>query len=408
MAKYGKEPNDRDVPRLTVSDLTALWRQIKRLLKHSTEERARLFGQLGVKPDAQRVIDDLLIRLGDFNVSEPGVLVDESECELGWQPSVLAPVFYGISDLGTADGLPSRVRVFYPSIDGSPQNAQILIGCGRYPLVAFLHGQCNEADHFRAWDLVPIQLARSGYVVAVPELSSHPPFGGADNPDVARVEQVLLWMRTSWSHAAMLMPQPMTAIVGHSWGALAGAVVASRLLPQSAVSAYASLSGGWLEWPPSPPRPLQMLNMATMFMWGTGSSDLFANLDGASASVWAEPRGATHKVVFRDGEHWDYFREGGTSCGFFRGPCSLMRSLAADFLTTFLSHYMPPEKWTLLNATIPHSLIPPPLDLSPQQEFFAGGHLTGLAQISSASACSVTHTWRLPPFGGGAITLGAA
>jgi hypothetical protein len=62
----------------------------------------------------------------------------------------------------------------------------------------------------------------------------------------------------------------------------------------------------------------------------------------------------------------------------------------------------------LLNQTIPHSLLPPPLDLTPQQEFFVGGHLDGLSQIGSSSVCSVTHTWRLPPFGGGSVTLGAA
>lgn len=402
MATYGDNPSDALAP----SDLTALWRQINRLGRHGPEERARLFGQLGVTPEAQRSVDALLVRLGDIRVKEPGVLVGDGGCSLGWQPSVLAPVFYGTSDLGDADGLPGRVRVFFPSLDGSPQNAAMLVGCGRYPLVAFLHGQCRDANHYRAWDLVPSQLARSGYVVVVPELSSLPPFGGS-NRDVDLVEEVLLWMRTSWTHAAALMPRPMTAIVGHSWGALAGAVLATRLQGQASVSAYASLSGGWLEWPSSPPRPLPSLNLAAMFMWGTGTSDLFSQLEGGAARLWDEPRGATHKVVFRDGEHWDYFREGSTNCGLFRGPCLLMRSLAADFVATFLSHYMAPEKWTLLSATIPHSLIPPPFDLTPQQEFFAGGHLAGLKGISPASRCSVTHTWRLPPFGGGAITLGA-
>jgi pimeloyl-ACP methyl ester carboxylesterase len=353
----------------------------------------------------RRRIDELLGHLGDIQVLEPGLVLDESGCELGWQPSVLAPVFYGFSDLGTADGLPGRVRVFFPSTDGSPQDAEILDGCGHYPLVALLHGQCGEADHYRAWDLVPAQLARSGYVVVVPELSSQPPFGEGANPDVARVEQVLLWMRASWAHASVLMPRPLTAVVGHSWGALLAAVVAARLQAAGSVSAYASLSGGWLEWPPSPPRPLASLDMATMFMWGTGSSDLFSVLEGAAASIWDEPRGASHKIVFLDGEHWDYLRESATTCGFWRGPCTLMRSLAADFLTTFLSHYMAPERWTLLNVTIPHSLLPPPLDLTPQQEFFAGGHLQGLAQIASSAGCSVTHTWRLPPLGGGSVTL---
>jgi hypothetical protein len=389
----------------TPAHVTSLWRQFNALRKRTAAERAEVFKELGVSAKTQRRIDELLDRLGDIQIVEPGLVLDERGCDIGWQPSVLAPVFYGFSDLGTAEGLPSRVRVFFPSIDGSPQNAQILDGCGRYPLVAFLHGQCNDAEHYRAWDLVPAQLARSGYVIAVPELSSQPPFGDGPNADVAVVEQVLLWMRASWPHRSLLMPRPMTAVVGHSWGALLAGVVAARLQAAGSVSAYASISGGWLEWPPSPPRPLPLLNMATMFMWGTGSSDLFSALEGSAASIWNEPRGATHKVVFRDGEHWDYFRDGSTSCGFWRGPCGLMSSLAADFLTTFLSHYMAPEKWALLDVTIPHNLIPPPLDLSVQQEFFAGGHLQGLAQIESSAGCSVTHTWRLPPFASGSITL---
>jgi hypothetical protein len=110
-------------------------------------------------------------------------------------------------------------------------------------------------------------------------------------------------------------------------------------------------------------------------------------------------------VVFQDGEHWDYLREGTTKCGNRRGPCSLMRPLAADFVTTFLSHYVPPERWALQGVTIPHSLVPPPLTLTPEQEFFAGGHLQGFAQIDSAEGCIVTHTWRLPPCGGGSVIL---
>ena len=112
--------------------------------------------------------------------------------------------------------------------------------------------------------------------------------------------------------------------------------------------------------------------------------------------------------MFADGEHWDYLADGSTTCGsFWRGPCSLVRWLAADFLTTFLSHYMAPERWWSLEGTIPHSLIPPPLDLTPQQEFYVGGHLQGLGRIGATPGCSVTHTWRLPLGNGGSVTLGS-
>jgi hypothetical protein len=170
------------------------------------DERARLLERLGVTADQQRLLGSIFDRFDDIRIHEPGVFVDEDDCQLGWQPSVLIPVFHGFSDLGTADGLPGRVRVFYPSVDGSPENAPIVAGCGQYPLVVFLHGQCNDADHHLAWDVVPPALARSGFVVAVPELPSTPPFGGQSNPDIAIVEQVLAWMRSSWVHAGRSCP----------------------------------------------------------------------------------------------------------------------------------------------------------------------------------------------------------
>lgn len=391
---------------LRPADVTRLWRDLAHLAALPAAERAKLLDTLGVAADEQRRLLSHLKELVGVNVREPGLLHDGSSCDLGWQPSVLAPVFAGLADVGPAEGLPTDVRVFYPTIEGSPQDAPIVQGCGRYPLVLFLHGQCAEPNHYLGWDLVPRQLARSGFVVAVPKLASLPPFGDG-NADVTRAEQVLTWMRTEWAHAALLMPPPMTGVVGHSWGAMAGAVLATRLQARGAISAYASLSGGWLEWPSVPPRPTRALAIATLFVYGTGSSDLFANLDGGGGVIFTEPQGATHKVVIRDGEHWDYFRAGEPTCALFRGPCGLMRSVAADFLTTFFSHYMPPSQWHLLGSTIPHSLVPPTLPLTPRQEFFAGGHLQGIRALPASTTCRVTHTWRLPPFGGGAVAFGA-
>ena len=326
------------------------------------------------------------------------------ECEIGWQPTVLAPVFYGTSDFSLADGPAVRMRVFFPTIDGSPQNAAILTGCGRYPLIAFLHGHCElQRERHKLWLLHPAQLARSGYVVVVPELRNYGPFDSS-NPEIAQVLDVLTWMRSSWSHAAALLPPPMTAVVGHSWGAMLGGHVARNLALTNSCSAYASLSGGWVEHPL--PRPLSALNMATMFMWGTGIEipEPYAQLEGPNDAVWHETPGATHKVVFRGGEHWDYLQPGISTCETTRGPCELIQSLSADFLTSFLSHYVPPHPST--NSAIPHSLtIPLPLNLTLQQEFYAGGHLQGFAQIGTATGCSVKHTWRLPPFGGGSVTL---
>jgi hypothetical protein len=42
------------------------------------------------------------------------------------------------------------MRVFFPSLDGSPQDAAILQGCGLYPRILFFaHGDCNDdTDHY--------------------------------------------------------------------------------------------------------------------------------------------------------------------------------------------------------------------------------------------------------------------
>jgi hypothetical protein len=40
------------------------------------------------------------------------------------------------------------MRVYYPSLDGSPQCAPFLAGSGHFPLVIFLHGQCPSPESF--------------------------------------------------------------------------------------------------------------------------------------------------------------------------------------------------------------------------------------------------------------------
>ena len=274
-------------------------------------------------------------------------------------------------------------------------------------LVVFLHGQprFGAPEQFRAWNLLPAQLARSGYVVAIPELAAGDPWAEG-NPDVPLVVQVLIWMHSSWQHASVLLPLPATAIVGHSFGALLGARVARQLHGGPfEVAAYVSLSGVWRWWQDTLLPPPLDLEVPTLFTWGTGLSvEVNANLTGAYAHWWQQSSGAKHKIVFTDGEHWDYVPDE-YAPGAIRGPCWLVGSLAADFVTTFLSHYVPPERWWLLSEIIPHSLIPPPLDLTPNQELFVGGHLGGLSEIASAVGCSVTHTWKISPMEQGDLTL---
>lgn len=105
-------------------------------------------------------------------------------CPISWQPNPLAPVFYGVRDGLWDRGRRSWTgRVFFPSLDGSPNSAEILTSCGLYPLVLFAHGQCfGEPDHYKKWYFLPAALARAGYVVAVPQLSGDYPWGSTPTP----------------------------------------------------------------------------------------------------------------------------------------------------------------------------------------------------------------------------------
>jgi hypothetical protein len=319
-------------------------------------------------------------------------------CPISWQPSVLAPVFYGIRDYSTADGAPGPCRVFFPSLDGAVWSAPILEGCGRYPLVLFAHGQCGEPEHYKKWDLLPAQLARSGYIVAVPELVHTA--GGTEpwtdpNPDLQRLLDVATWMRSGsgWQYHSVLMPAPSTGVVGHSYGAL----LAARVAAGGSISAYASLSGVWHEWQPPLPEPIRTLAIPKLFTWGSGSiSDVEADLGPAAGSAWSAIAEPKHRAVFTQAEHWDYLRAGRTTCDGGRGPCSLVAALAGDILCTFFGRYLPPEDWATLSPVIPDSLLPPTLSLTPEQESFAGGHLTGFSRIADpafATVCGVTLGW---------------
>lgn len=83
-------------------------------------------------------------------------------------PSLATPTFWGYKDYATSDGAPIPVRVFYPSLDGSLQNASFYAGCGshEYPVIVFTHG---SGTTYKSWFEMPAQLARAGNIVVLPE-----------------------------------------------------------------------------------------------------------------------------------------------------------------------------------------------------------------------------------------------
>src|SRR4051812_2481494 len=122
-----------------------------------------------------------------------------------WPPDIAHPVFYGFQDLAKADGPPRDLLIYYPSVDGSPQNAQILELClTAWPVVYFLHGRpppgVSFAGYRRKWALFAAAIARSGYVVVMPNRPAQRPFDDY-GPVVDACIADLTWVSTQWSNA---------------------------------------------------------------------------------------------------------------------------------------------------------------------------------------------------------------
>lgn len=316
----------------------------------------------------------------------PGPTPLPAACPIGWQPQPLAPVFHGARSLGPADGAPVPLRIWFPSLDGAVESAPLLEGCGRYPLVIFCHGHCaGDTEHYRRWSFIPSLLARAGYVVVVPHLAGNA--GGSNpsvstHPDEATLDAVLDWARSGWEHADVLMPPPATAVVGHSYGAMLGA----RFVVGRPISAYAGLSGGWQDWFGDEPFPLPLLDLPTLLVWGDGF-DLFSPVPDATWNAMHRPR---HRVVFVEGEHWDYLGNHITvPCRPGNGSCPYVAAATGDLLAMFLGRYLPGQCATAGVDRIPQSLEPPPLALTLGQQFYAGAWLTGFTALGGTASCGV-------------------
>jgi Alpha/beta hydrolase family len=321
-----------------------------------------------------------------------GPLPIPATCPIGWQPGALTPVFYGFRDYDQARGAPGKVRVFFPSLDGSPQNAEILQGCGRYPVVLFAHGSCpQDVDHYLRWFQLPAQLARGGYVVVVPNLDgiSPPP---DDQVTQDMLTNTLAWIRQGWEFAQALLPPPATGLAGHSFGALHVGFLATKMY----VAGVAYLSGVWTEWTEPGPLPIFQLQIPQLFTWGTGQDETdTATLSDAAWNAIAKPK---HRAVFTDGWHFDYLYAPKLPCrgDNERGPCQLLGAAAADLVTMFFANYLPPELWPNLPDLVPDTLIPPPLNLTTfEQQFYAGLYLTGMSWFNADQQCSVEITHEL-------------
>jgi pimeloyl-ACP methyl ester carboxylesterase len=347
-----------------------------------------LLAQHGLSPEQSDHVRSLLDRVGPREWLDvgPGVLDPPELCPISWRPTVLTPVFWG-RHLLEADGcLPANTRVYYPSLDGAVQNAPLLEHCGQFPLILFLHGHCqSEDDHVYRWERTLAQLARSGFVVAAPSLS----LGSGPQQDsvFAQARGVLRWMRRHWAGRHALLPAPATGVFGHSYGAM----VAARVATTPGVSAFAGLSAGWHEWATYGPLeiPLFKLAVPSLHMWGTEGlfSDAISDEDLAAIAM---PR---HHVVLEGGEHWVYLQGQTGGCAPAAGGCHLLGAVAGDLVAGFFARYLPPLESEIAGGGIPPSLVPPEIELTFEQEFYAGGHLGGLAGLAYADGCRITSAY---------------
>jgi pimeloyl-ACP methyl ester carboxylesterase len=374
--------------------------------------RIRALRELDLEGDEAEFVLKVLgdIRWEDIFDDLPLDIYDPPQtCPIPWRPTIFTPVFWGREHV-TVGAAATPVSIYYPSLDGSPDSAQMLRHCGQSGLILFLHGHCQaEDDHVYRWERVLAQLARCGFVVAAPYLNG---IGGGPVQDslLATAVEVLDWMRASWAGRDQLMPSPHTGVFGHSYGGM----LACRVATTAPVRAYAGLSAGWHEWSTfgtGRPEPLPSLAVPSLHMWGT--EGLFS--DEVTGARWAGIPTPKHRVILHGAEHWEYLQGQSGGCAPSGASCRYLGSAAGDLVAAFFARYLEPDEGASvyvelpfigrIRFRVPPSLRPPQPPLTLAQQFFDGGHLMGLKLLPFAEGCEVTSGWETGT-GSGSVTLG--
>lgn len=315
---------------------------------------------------------------------------------VGWVPDVGHPVFWGFQDVGTPQGAPRDIRIYYPTDKGFTDAPPILQQCiGRWPVVLFLHGQppngIDIAGYQRRFALIGADLARCGYVVVAPNHGAELPKSDRAPELVAQAMADVAWVREQWSESKWV-DKTSTAVMGHSYGALLAARVAAA---HPEIGALVSLSGGYHELN-DPLQALQAVTVPSFFMWAQGGNaitEAYEELDGVDR-LWDKLTQLKYAAPFQ-GEHFDYLRAGDAG-GAERGPCTLIPGAAADLAALFISAHVPVPS---TQTTVPRALTKPNVQLTPEQELFAGAHLSSIEQILTDRHCRIDLRWRLGTLG---------
>jgi len=326
---------------------------------------------------------------GSVEVASASVTVQACTSDPGvtWAVDAAHPVFYGAQDLTVAgDGVPADMRIYYPSADGTPSTARMLACGSAWPVVLFLHGQPPDGlpgPYNQRWFVLPAELARSGYVVVVPNYNAQLATAADAPAMVSAAMQDVSWARHNWAHSDRVDQRPeRTAVMGHSYGAILAARVAAA---HPEMGAFVSLSGPFDELGDAQAL-LQSITVPALYMWGRNL--LFEDLD-VFGDRWNRLTRLRYAAVF-DGEHFDYLRPQ-DSGGAPRGSCPLIGGTAADLATLFVS---PRVRVGSSTTVFPLDLSVPAVTLTPQQQFYAGGHLTTLGQLNTTAGCHVNIRFR--------------
>jgi pimeloyl-ACP methyl ester carboxylesterase len=357
---------------------------------HTTSPRARpsrrlVLSALALAPalaGCESLIEDVFDSCPDDPADSGGI---------GWIPDVAHPVFFGVRDLTPADGAPRNLSIYYPAATfRAPPVLRLCIA--RWPVVLFLHGmppiQGRPTSPWRrAWHRLPGIIARCGYVVVVPDhnpqlIESDP--GRAVADAMADIE----WVRHQWSDAEWVDKRPTsTVIAGHSYGAL----IAARFAAAHQVGALVSLSGPYgLDGRSR--AALQAVTAPSFFMWGKGfGPPPTESEDLDEQGFWSHLTQDRYAAVFQ-GEHFDYV-EASDAGGAPRGPCAHIGGAAGDLAALFIAANIA----SLTRVGV--DLRKPQVQLTPQQEIYAGGHLNNLDLFGPE--CKMTLRWKVGGATGG-------
>jgi hypothetical protein len=167
---------------------------------------------------------------------------------------------------------------------------------------------------------------------------------------------VLRWMRKHWSGRSVLLPLPATGVCDHSYGAM----LACRVAASQPVSAVASMSAGWHEWPTYGPLPFPSSSSPSHRC--TCGAPKVSSPMRSQTTTSARSSGHVTKIVLQGGEHWLYLPGQTGGCAPSAGGCHLLGAVAADLLAGFFARHLPPSERAHAGAAIPLSLVPPEID----------------------------------------------